>query len=427
MEISEIHKLFLKCSSISIDTRTIEKNSMFVAIKGENFDANTFAKDALKKGSLCVIIDNLEFYVDERTIIVKDSLILLQELAQYHRKYLNIPILAITGSNGKTTTKELTHKVLSKKFKCKATIGNLNNHIGVPLTLLSFNKETEFGIVEMGANHKKEIEFLCTIATPDFGYITNFGKAHLEGFGGIEGVIIGKSELYNYLEENKKIVFINLDDTLQEEKTQNIKRITFSNFDSSSNLFINKLEANPNVNVFYNNIVIYSNLIGLYNSSNIQFAILIGKYFKIINSVIKTAIEEYYPDNNRSQIIKTEFNNIILDAYNANPSSMTLSIQNFLNLEKEDKYLIIGDMYELGVETDAEHKNIINLLSKNKKVECFFVGNYFNKNSIIEEKKYFFKDFENLFNHIKSLELKNKLIFIKGSRGMKLERILEII
>ena len=427
MEISEIHKLFLTCSSISIDTRTIEKNSMFVAIKGENFDANTFAKDALKKGSLCVIIDNLEFYVDERTIIVKDSLILLQELAQYHRKYLNIPILAITGSNGKTTTKELTHKVLSKKFKCKATIGNLNNHIGVPLTLLSFNKETEFGIVEMGANHKKEIEFLCTIATPDFGYITNFGKAHLEGFGGIEGVIIGKSELYNYLEENKKIVFINLDDTLQEEKTKNIKRISFSNFEISADLFINKLEANPNVTVFYNSIVINSNLIGLYNSSNIQFAITIGKYFNIIDSEIKTSIEEYYPDNNRSQIIKSEFNNIILDAYNANPSSMNLSIQNFLKLEKEDKYLIIGDMYELGVETDAEHKNIINLLSKNKKVECFFVGNYFYKNSIIEEKKYFFKDFENLFNHIKSLELKNKLIFIKGSRGMKLERILEII
>ncbi len=400
---------------------------MFVAIKGENFDANTFAKDALKKGSLCVIIDNLEFYVDERTIIVKDSLILLQELAQYHRKYLNIPILAITGSNGKTTTKELTHKVLSKKFKCKATIGNLNNHIGVPLTLLSFNKETEFGIVEMGANHKKEIEFLCTIATPDFGYITNFGKAHLEGFGGIEGVIIGKSELYNYLEENKKIVFINLDDTLQEEKTKNIKRISFSNFEISADLFINKLEANPNVTVFYNSIVINSNLIGLYNSSNIQFAITIGKYFNIIDSEIKTSIEEYYPDNNRSQIIKSEFNNIILDAYNANPSSMNLSIQNFLKLEKEDKYLIIGDMYELGVETDAEHKNIINLLSKNKKVECFFVGNYFYKNSIIEEKKYFFKDFENLFNHIKSLELKNKLIFIKGSRGMKLERILEII
>ena len=240
---------------------------MFVAIKGDNFDANAFAEEALKKGSLYVIIDNKAFYIDERTIIVNDSLILLQELAQYHRKYLNIPILAITGSNGKTTTKELTHKVLSKKFKCKATIGNLNNHIGVPLTLLSFNKETEFGIVEMGANHKKEIEFLCTIATPDFGYITNFGKAHLEGFGGIEGVIIGKSELYNYLEENKKIVFINLDDTLQEEKTQNIKRITFSNFDSSSNLFINKLEANPNVNVFYNNIVIYSNLIGLYSTS----------------------------------------------------------------------------------------------------------------------------------------------------------------
>ncbi len=427
MEISEIHKLFLKCNSISIDTRTIEKNTMFVAIKGENFDANTFAEEALKKGSSYVIIENIDYYIDSRTIIVDDSLKLLQELSKFHRKYLNIPILAITGSNGKTTTKELVHKVLLKKFNCKATIGNLNNHIGVPLTLLSFNKDTEFGIVEMGANHKKEIEFLCSIANPDFGYITNFGKAHLEGFGGYEGVIIGKSELYNYLEENKKIAFINLDDTLQEKKTQNIKRISFSNFEMSADLFINKLEANPNVTVYYNSVVINSNLIGLYNSSNIQFAIIIGKYFNIFDSEIKSAIEEYYPDNNRSQIIKTEFNNIILDAYNANPSSMTLSIQNFLNIEKENKYLIVGDMYELGIETDYEHQNIINLLENESNIECLFVGKYFFKNRIKKEKRYFFEEFEDLYNHIITLKLKNKSIFIKGSRGMKLERILNII
>ena len=208
MTIQEIHQLFLKCTSISIDTRKIQSNSLFVAIRGEKFDANTFAKEALEKGAQFVIIDNSDFYIDDRTILVEDSLKALQELAKFHRRYLKLPIIALTGSNGKTTTKELIHVVLAKKYKTKATVGNLNNHIGVPLTLLSFNESTEFGIVEMGANHQKEIEFLCSIAEPDFGYITNFGKAHLEGFGGVEGVIKGKSEMYKFLEFNNKIAFL---------------------------------------------------------------------------------------------------------------------------------------------------------------------------------------------------------------------------
>jgi len=199
MDIQYIHNLFLKCSSVSIDTRKIESNCLFVAIKGDNFDANTFAKEALDKGASYVVIDNKEYYIDERTLLVEDSLSALQELAKFHRAYLKLPIIALTGSNGKTTTKELINVVLSKKFNTKATVGNLNNHIGVPLTLLSFSKQTEIGIVEMGANHQKEIEFLCEIAQPDYGYVTNFGKAHLEGFGGVEGVIQGKCELYRYL------------------------------------------------------------------------------------------------------------------------------------------------------------------------------------------------------------------------------------
>ncbi len=219
MTIQNIHKLFLTCSKVSIDTRKIEPNSFFVAIKGERFDANTFAKEALEKGASYVIIDNPDYYMDDRTILVADSLTALQELAKFHRCYLKLPIIALTGSNGKTTTKELINVVLSKKYNTVATIGNLNNHIGVPLTLLSFTAETQIGIVEMGANHQKEIEFLCEIAQPDFGYITNFGKAHLEGFGGVEGVIKGKSEMYAYLKAHHKSVFVNLDDEIQNAKT----------------------------------------------------------------------------------------------------------------------------------------------------------------------------------------------------------------
>lgn len=218
MDINCIHQLFLKCKSVSIDTRKIIPESFFVAIKGDNFDANTFAKEALNKGALYVIIDNKDYFIDDRTILVEDSLVTLQELAKFHRRYLKLPIIALTGSNGKTTTKELIHVVLSKKFNTKATVGNLNNHIGVPLTLLSFDSNTEIGIVEMGANHKKEIEFLCELATPDYGYITNFGKAHLEGFGGVAGVIEGKSEMYTYISKNNKLAFVNLDDPIQLEK-----------------------------------------------------------------------------------------------------------------------------------------------------------------------------------------------------------------
>ena len=220
MTIDAIHSLFLECSTVSTDTRKIEKDCLFVALKGEKFDANTFAKEALEKGAKYIIIDNPTYYINEKTILVNNSLETLQELAKFHRKQIGLPIIALTGSNGKTTTKELIHAVLSKKYNTVATIGNLNNHIGVPLTLLRFTQNTEVGIVEMGANHQKEIEFLCDIAQPDYGYITNFGKAHLEGFGGIEGVIKGKSEMYSYLEKNNKLAFVNLDDTIQNEKTK---------------------------------------------------------------------------------------------------------------------------------------------------------------------------------------------------------------
>lgn len=428
MKIEELHNIFLKSEGIVIDTRKIIKDSIFFAIKGEKFDANTFTEEALNNGASYVIIDNKEYFIDQRTILVDNVLKTLQELAKYHRTYLNIPIIALTGSNGKTTTKELINQVLSQKYNTKATIGNLNNHIGVPLTLLSFSKNTEIGIVEMGANHQKEIEFLCNLANPDYGYITNFGKAHLEGFGGIEGVIKGKSEMYNYLNTNQKTVFVNLDDKLQEEKTRTIKRYTFSQSQNDdADIKITKTTANPLVRIEFNYIEINSNLIGLYNSNNIAAAITIGNFFNVPNLDIKKAIESYIPENNRSQIILKNSNEIILDAYNANPSSMLLALENFIQLDKKNKIIIIGDMFELGNESDYEHKNIIKFLEKIDEINCFFIGNYFYKNKISKNNFSFFKDFEQFKSYLNIHTLSNNTILIKGSRGIALERVLEFI
>ena len=427
MDINHIHSLFLKCNSISTDTRKIEANSFFVAIKGDRFDANTFAKEALEKGALYVIIDNPKYFIDERTLVVEDSLTALQELAKFHRTYLNLPIIAITGSNGKTTTKELIQVVLSKKYHTKATIGNLNNHIGVPLTLLSFTKQTEIGIVEMGANHQKEIEFLCSIAQPDFGYITNFGKAHLEGFGGLEGVIKGKSEMYEYLISNEKLIFVNFDDAIQVEKTKNAKTHTFGFNKSDAAVNISEIKANPFVSITYKNEVIASNLIGLYNANNISAAITIGTYFGVPLPKIKEAIEGYVPENNRSQLIKKNSNEIILDAYNANPSSMAVAIANFLQLEKPLKVAILGDMFELGEDSLEEHKGIRNLLSNESQVTTFFIGNDFYQNKIEKENLHFYETFDSFLVDFKKLQLENYTILIKGSRGMAMERILEFL
>ena len=427
MDIKIIHNFFLKCKSISIDTRKIEAGSFFVAIKGDNFDANTFAKEALDKGASFVIIDNPDYFIDERTIVVKDSLKTLQALAQFHRKYLNIPIIALTGSNGKTTTKELIHVVLSKKFKTKATAGNLNNHIGVPLTLLSFDSTTEIGIVEMGANHQKEIEFLCEIAQPDFGYITNFGKAHLEGFGGVEGVIKGKCELYNYLSNNNKTVFINLSDSIQVEKSSGIKSFTFGVNKSNADVLITSVTANPFVEVTFSNCKITSHLIGLYNSNNINAAIVIGVYFKIANEDIKAAIEDFVPDNNRSQLLNINSNVVILDAYNANPSSMVVAIENLLQLESPKKIAFLGDMFELGSESLDEHKNIVDLLTNQKNVTTYFIGNYFFKSKLEQSHMHFFETFDSFTETASKLKFENATLLIKGSRGMALERLLEYI
>lgn len=427
MNIQEIHNLFLQCKSLSIDTRKIEKDSMFFAIKGENFDANTFAKEALELGALFVVVDNESYFIDERTILVQNSLETLQELAKFHRTYLKLPIIALTGSNGKTTTKELINAVLAKKFNTKATIGNLNNHIGVPLTLLRFNADTEIGIVEMGANHKKEIEFLCEIAQPDYGYITNFGKAHLEGFGGVEGVIEGKSEMYQYLAKNDKMVFVNLEDPIQIEKSAGIKSFTFGLDNDKADVKIKNITANPFVVIDYENFSVESHLIGLYNSNNINAAVSVGCYFKVDDEAVKEAIENYIPENNRSQLLKKGSNQIILDAYNANPSSMSVAITNFLQFDSLNKIMILGDMFELGNESQQEHKIIVDSLLNQNKSACYLIGKSFYENKISNENIQFFETFEDFSNYLKTEQFIDNTILIKGSRGMALERTLEYI
>lgn len=427
MNIESIHKLFLKSTGAVIDTRKITINCIFFAIKGERFDANEFTKESIEKGASFAIIDNENYYIDERTILVTDVLQTLQNLAKYHREYLNTTIIALTGSNGKTTTKELINQVLTKKFRTTYTIGNLNNHIGVPLTLLSFSKETDIGIVEMGANHQKEIEFLCNIVKPDYGYITNFGKAHLEGFGGYEGVIIGKSELYQYLKQNNKTAFVNIDDILQDQKTEKINRITFSELNNEADIKFTKVIANPLVEVEFNNTHVYSNLIGLYNATNINAAITIGNYFKVSNIDIKSAIENYFPENNRSQLINKNSNEVILDAYNANPSSMQLALENFNQLDSKNKVIIIGDMFELGKESNLEHKKIINYLLTLNNIKCFFIGNFFFSNKIKKTNFYYYNNFDDFISILKPNYFSNNTILIKGSRGIALERTLEYI
>ncbi|MFQ3239255.1 MAG: UDP-N-acetylmuramoyl-tripeptide--D-alanyl-D-alanine ligase [Olleya marilimosa] len=425
MKIDAIHQLFLDCTSICTDTRKVKNNCLFFALSGEKFNGNTFANEALTKGAKYAIIDDAKFKTSDNTILVENSLKTLQELATYHREYLGLKIIALTGSNGKTTTKELINVVLSKKYNTTATVGNLNNHIGVPLTLLSMDKNTEIGIVEMGANHKKEIAFLCNIAKPDYGYITNFGKAHLEGFGGIEGVIKGKSEMYDYLISNNKLIFYNAEDTIQEEKLRDYNsKVGFSN-NNTTDYNYTLLDTNPFVTFKTEDIVTKSNLIGTYNFTNLCAASTIGRHFEVTLNQIQTAIKDYTPTNNRSQIINQGSNSIILDAYNANPSSMDVALKNFSIQDAKNKIAILGDMFELGDSAPEEHQNIVNLLSFLDIDKVILVGENFyttnTDNSNLEK----YKSFEDFKNNYKTI--KDSALLIKGSRGMALERVLELI
>lgn len=416
MEIKTLHELFLQSSLIDTDTRKIREGSIFFALKGDNFNGNHFASQALEKGARWAIVDEATYANDHRTILVEDVLEYLQALANYHRHYINIPIIGLTGSNGKTTTKELIHAVLKSEYKAEATKGNLNNHIGVPLTLLSFTEDTEIGIVEMGANHQKEIQFLSNLAEPDFGYITNFGKAHLEGFGGVDGVIKGKSELYTYLREHEKTAFVNPSDSKQLELTEGLNRILFEDD-------FEVLDTHPLVNVRFQTAAIKTQLVGAYNISNIRAAIAIGRRFKVSMDSIRKALEAYISSNNRSQIIEKGTIQILLDAYNANPSSVSLALDNFDKITHPNKMVILGDMFELGDEAHQEHQNMVDLANSMNFQRTVFVGENYYRTKATEK----YSSFEELRANIEQSSLENTFLLIKGSRGMALERLLTVI
>ena len=428
MNIAKIHRRFLTSSGVSTDTRNIKPNSLFFALKGENFNGNEFAEEALNKGAEVAIVDEEAYAKDQDNyIFVEDCLDALQQLATFHRRFLGIPIIAITGSNGKTTTKELINAVPTKKYKTISTTGNLNNHIGVPLTLLRMDETTEVGVVEMGANHQGEIEFLTEIALPDYGYITNFGKAHLEGFGGIEGVIKGKSELYTHLKNHKKLLFLNLDDEIQQRQDSYSHVFTFGSSEKAAVSIDYTISQNgPEYASFtYNNDVFNTQLTGQYNAYNAAAALTIGLYFKVPFKAIKEAIKEYSPSNNRSQIQKTKNNTLLLDAYNANPTSMGSSIINFSNLNTPlSKTLIIGDMLELGQYSKEEHQSIVELCNSKGLKNVYLVGKHFKETSTPEEYQKFDNTTE-LKTFLTANPINNSYILIKGSRGIALEKIIE--
>ncbi len=434
ISIEDLYRLFLECNQkIATDTRKLEPGSVFFALKGENFDANTFAQKAIEEGCSYSIVDNPEYVNNTTVLLVANVLESLQQLAKYHRKQLKLPVIGITGSNGKTTNKELIHAVLSKKYKTYATKGNLNNHIGVPLTLLSLTREHEMAIIEMGANHQGEIAFLSDLSDPDFGLITNIGKAHLEGFGGEEGIKKGKSELYKHLRQKKGKVFVNADDDVLMELAQDLDKITYGekrNYDIYGQSFENsefvELKWNVGGTPLSDRPLIKTNMFGHYNFINVLCAVCIGNYFHVNEKDINSALEEYVPEMNRSQVKKTKNNTLILDAYNANPSSMNLAIENFVKQPFDKKLFILGDMLELGTYAHDEHEKIIHkLLNSNSKV--IFVGALFYELKDVYPDQLFFKTADDLASYFEQHQFTNYSVLIKGSRGIKLEKIVEFL
>ncbi len=427
VSIEEIYKLFLEHPAVCTDTRSIKAGSLFFALKGGNFNANEFARQALESGCGYAVIDDEKYYSD-KCILVKDVLETLQKLANHHRKQFTIPVIGITGSNGKTTTKELTAAVLSKKYNTLFTQGNLNNHIGVPLTLLKLTKEHGIAVIEMGANHVGEIDMLCKIAEPEFGIITNIGKAHLEGFGGYEGVIKAKGELYKFIKANNGKLFVNEDDDLLMKLSAGMNRLTYgTNLMShiKGNLDRHSFLAKGTLTINGENVEVSSQLAGVYNFHNILASACIGTNFGVSAEQIKKAIEEYIPSNNRSQIVKKGSNTIWVDAYNANPSSMKTAIENFGELHTTGKILILGDMFELGHESHEEHQAIASLIDKHDKWDgVYLIGKEF---SNVKSTANLFTDLDEFMKWFSENPLSNATILLKGSRGMQMEKILEKI
>lgn len=425
MKVSEIHKLFLNSKGISTDTRKISSGSIFFALKGPKFDANEFADKALNHGASYAVVDEPAYATTKKHILVQDSLKALQELATYHRNFLTIPILSLTGSNGKTTTKELINMVLSQKYQTVATQGNLNNHIGVPLTLLSMTKETEFGIVEMGANHHGEIALLSRIAQPDYGYITNFGKAHLEGFGSLEGVKKAKGELYDFLKQKNKLIFLNADDETQRKQLEYNHIFSFGKNRTADLTY----SVNENVTEFvelqYKEQKISTKLTGSYNEANIAAAVAIGIFFNIPLNKIIEALGNYEPTNNRSQIIHSGSNKIILDAYNANPTSMEAALRSFGRNNAQEKTIILGDMFEMGNSAAEEHQNIVEIIKEIGFYRAYLIGENFYRTTTNQENIKTFRNKTELKEFLDLKKLKGTEILLKGSRGMALETLLE--
>ncbi len=429
MDIATIHSKFLECSSFSTDTRQITSGCMFFALKGEKFNANTFTQEALEKGAQYVIIDEASYQINEKCILVDDVLTCLQDLARYHRNSFDIPVIGLSGSNGKTTNKELISAVLSKKYKVHATKGNFNNHIGVPLTILAINSDTEIAIIEMGANHQKEIALLSSIACPTHGFLTNIGKAHLEGFGGIEGVRRGKGELFDFLVQSKGTVFVNSNNKVlmemhseREFKTS----IIYGNQEEEIKIIQDspfvKFELSASKSEFV------THLSGYYNFENMQTAYAIGAFFKVELNDICDAIAVYNPDNNRQQVIEKGTNFVISDAYNANPSSMAASISNFAKLKTtKSKVVILGDMFELGAESEVEHQILGKMVADSKFETVVLYGENMKFALPFLPNAYYFTDKFSLHNWVIDKDFKESYVLIKGSRGVSLETILPFI
>ena len=418
MKTEELYKIYKSTPKIHTDTRKIKEPGIFFALKGEHFNGNKFAERAINNGCNLAIIDEEKYDNNEKFILVENTLKTLQYLAEYHRSKLSIPIIGITGTNGKTTSKELIHCVLKSELNCYSTKGNMNNHIGVPLSILEINNEHEIAVIEMGANHEKEIEFLCDITKPTHGVITNIGSAHLEGFKTLEGIINTKNELYTFIKKNNGSLFINDDDNLLINLAKNIRTNSYG-LSSSLNITIKK--DTPFLNVKWEDSIIKSQLIGEYQYYNISLAICIGNYFNISKSNIQSSIESYIPQNNRSEIKKTSKNIIIMDAYNANPSSMKAMLYSFAKQDYDNKLCILGDMLELGDYSIKEHANILKLCDS-LQLESLFVGKEFHK--LNNES---FKDTSSLEEHIKTNPIKNKTILLKGSRGIGLEQLVDVL
>jgi len=421
-----IYQIFTDHPVVTIDSRKIEKDSIFFALKGDNFNGNAFALAAIEAGAAFAVIDEAEFAVHEKIILVENALKTLQDLARLHRQKLGIPILAITGTNGKTTTKELVSAVLSKKYNLICTKGNLNNHIGVPLTLLSLKPETEFGVVEMGANHPGEIDELCRIALPDYGLITNVGRAHLEGFGSFEGVIQTKTELYRFLEQREGTIFINNANPYLTGEAEKVKKVGYTTSKSYDGLEGETVSSDPML-VFKalfpkGWLYIKTQLVGSYNLENALAAAAIGQYFGIDATVIARAIESYQPENNRSQMVVTEHNRLLMDAYNANPSSTRAALENFDHIVAPKKGVILGDMLELGEVSQEEHQKIVDFLYTMELDLVYLVGPHYLACKTPDQYRHFNQSAD-LALSLEQQRLSGYLLLIKGSRGMKLETI----